>query len=75
MNSKTVVGIRKANSPIFKGYYPKGMNLKYVMNNMLHISILIGAQNYFFTFINRAATFQYLGISLPFSVFLFIQPV
>ena len=52
-----------------KGCHPEGMDLKYIMNNMLHISILRGAQDYF-TFINRAATFQYFGVPCQFSVLL-----
>ena len=38
----------------------RGMDLEYIMNNMLHISIL-GGEQVFFTFINRAAVFQYFG--------------
>ena len=43
----------------FLGFHPDGMDLKYVMNNMQHINKLSGEQDYFFTFINRAETFQF----------------
>ena len=42
--------------------------IKYIVNKMLHISKLRGAQNYFI-FINKAVTFQfqYVGGPHPFS--------
>ena len=38
---------KKANyaNIIFKGYHPEGIALKYIMNSMLHISILNDAQD------------------------------
>ena len=47
----------------------KCCHLKYIMNNMLNISIQSSTQD-FFTFIDRAATLQYFGGPLPFSVLL-----
>ena len=40
--------------------HPKGMNLKYIMNIMLHVSIVGGAGDYL-TLINKDAMFQYFG--------------
>ena len=36
------------NLNIFYGCHTKGMDLKYMMNNMIHISILSGTQDYFY---------------------------
>ena len=45
------------------------MDLKFIRNIILHISIRCSEQD-FFTFINRNATFQYAGGPGPFSVLL-----
>ena len=53
----------------FKGCHHEGTNLKY---NMLHISILRGAQDCF-TFIYRAATFHYFCIPHQFNFLLWVS--
>ena len=54
----------------FLSCHPKGMDLNNIMNTMAHISILSGAQDYYFKFLSKAATFQYFGGPCLFSVLL-----
>ena len=41
----------------FKGCLRKGMDLKYIMNKMLHISIVSGEQDYFYNSLKSSFVF------------------